>query len=157
MRNLFIIGCLTLLLAACGSDDNTPEPATSVTLDQANSVVLIAGAVDADSLAIAFRLANEDGLAITDAGSNFEVMYLGFPGEYDSSFDMPWHQAEQFVCVGGGVECGGDLIELEPGSYLFTPANLPELAQTMARLRYSIRVHGALASNTQELFDIPRS
>ncbi|SDI45558.1 hypothetical protein SAMN04488540_101449 [Ferrimonas sediminum] len=159
MRNQMIIGAVALLLSGCGSDsssgDGGAEVDPSVTLDQANSIVLTVDAAERESLTVRFSLADEDGLAITDAGHNLEIVYLGFPGDYDSSFAIPWHRAQQYLCGDNGSGCVGELKELQPGSYRFSPSIELEPEQMMPHLKFKIQVNGALASNPPELFDFP--
>ncbi|USD37122.1 hypothetical protein [Ferrimonas sp. SCSIO 43195] len=157
MRNQMIIGALALLLSGCGSDSNSGDGGVevdpSVTLDQATSIVLTVDAAERDSLTLKFRLADEEGVAIIDAGHNLEIVYLEFPGDYDSSFSIPWHRAQQYLCGDNGSGCAGELKELQPGSYKFTPSIEPEPDQWLPYLKFIIRVNGALASNPPQLFD----
>ncbi|SDJ28562.1 hypothetical protein SAMN04488540_106183 [Ferrimonas sediminum] len=156
MRKLLIVSSLSLLLIGCNSDnDDAVKPEPSITLDQASTIQLTVDSVDQDTLAISFSLADDQGLPITDAGTSYEVFYLGFPGEYDSSFAVPWHQAKQVSCSADSEACDGEMVEVSQGVYLFTPSSLPEFIESMETLKYAITIHGALASNTTEIHTLP--
>jgi|GEM_PF-3475911 len=163
MRKLLITASLALLLSACGSDDDVivdpiepvdPAP-TSVTLDQATSIDLAIGSVDAQSYAIAFTLADAEKLAITDAGSSFEVMYLGIPKEMASSFSIPWHNATRFSCDLEESDCANTLVEVSPGAYTFTPGKQLAFNKDTQTLKVSVRVAGALAQSQPEVITPP--
>lgn len=168
MRKLLITASLALLLSACGSDDDVsvepvepvdpvvpvepvdPAPA-SVTIDQANEIRVAIGSVDPQSFTIAFTLTDADSQAITDAGSDFEVMYLGMPVDVTSAFSMPWHNASKFGCDAEESDCIDTLVEVSPGSYTFTPASQPVFNMETQTLRLSVMVAGALAQSKPEI------
>lgn len=178
MRKLLITASLVLLLSACGSDDNAVEPVVvepddpvvvepddpvvvepddpvdpiiaSVTLDQASSVNLDISSVDADSYAITFTLTDDDKQAITDA-SSFEVMYLVMPKVNTASFNMPWHNATKFSCDVDESDCTGTLVEVDAGSYTFTPSEQLVFDKATQTLEVSLTVYGALAQTKPEI------
>lgn len=162
MRKLLIIASLALLLSACGSDDDVivdpvdvvvpVDPVlTSITLDQANSIDVTIGSVDAQNYTIAFTLADVDNQAITDASRSFEVMYLGMPKDNTSSFSMPWHRATKFSCNSGKSDCANTLVEVSPGVYTFTPSEQPVFDKETQNLKVSVRIFGALAQSKPEV------
>ncbi|RTR31271.1 hypothetical protein [Shewanella atlantica] len=165
MRKLLITASLALLLSACSSDDDVsvepidpvvpvepvdPAPA-SVTIDQANEIRVVIGSVDPQSFAIAFTLTDADSQVVTDAGSDFEIMYLSMPSAITSAFSMPWHNASKFGCDAEESDCIDTLVEVSPGSYTFTPASQPVFNMETQTLRLSVMVAGALAQSKPEI------
>ncbi|GAA4886177.1 hypothetical protein [Ferrimonas pelagia] len=102
---------------------------------------------------MAFQLRDQDGKAVRGA-SDDSVTYFGFGGEPTGAFQFPWHTNDQFGCCQDRPACLGDLRELSAGHYRFTPDQTPDLGEQVETLKLSIRVHGALASNTPDVIDI---
>ncbi|ADN74866.1 conserved hypothetical protein [Ferrimonas balearica DSM 9799] len=144
---------LTLALAACGSDDDSPAPPASVPIDEAQSLVLTLHSVGEDA-SVVFTLDNGAGLAVTGA-KDYAITYLGYPGAYDSAFDMPWHTSDRFGCGQLVPECLGELTETEPGRYQFMPDTAPQLGDRVDQYKLLVQVFGALATNAPEVVSPP--
>ncbi|MBY5922939.1 Spi family protease inhibitor [Ferrimonas balearica] len=144
---------LALTLAACGSDDDSPAPPTSVPIDEAQALVLTLHSLG-DDATVVFTLEDGAGLAVTGA-EDYAVTYLGYPGTYDTAFSMPWHTGERFGCGQLVPDCLGKLVEDEPGHYSFTPDRAPALGDRSETVKLLIQVFGAQASTPPEVLDPP--
>ncbi|WP_298444253.1 hypothetical protein [uncultured Ferrimonas sp.] len=153
---------LSVALAGCNDDDNDnstppppPEPPveTSVPADEATSMAVTVTAVDATTGAISFTLATADAKPIAKL-VNISVQYMGYPAadwqapRSESNFKLRWHQSHQISCDLDG--CDGALVEVQPGSYTFTPDQY-DWNNDVANYKYSMALAGALAQTSVDL------
>ncbi|MBY6188189.1 hypothetical protein KUV89_16340 [Marinobacter hydrocarbonoclasticus] len=150
---LMTAAALTLLLGACSSDDDSPAPPASVPIDEAQALELTLHSLAGDA-SVVFTLEDGAGLAVTGA-SDYAVTYLGYPGEYETAFSMPWHTGERMGCGQLVPECLGELTESEPGHYTFTPDQAPDLGDRSETVKLLIQVFGAQASTPPEVLVPP--
>ncbi|MCL2918944.1 hypothetical protein [Shewanella litorisediminis] len=158
----------TLLVGACGSDNDPQEPtipeppeppvAEVVHVDEANSIALEVVSFEPLSGAVEFTLKNEAGLAVTGA-SQYELIYFGLPPEENASRNPKawkrWHVSQSFRCGEDTSTCEGVLTEGNTkGRYLFEAQGLdwsqdaPE--GTLSRYRLAITLQGAKASSDMQ-------
>ncbi|MCL1073443.1 hypothetical protein [Shewanella dokdonensis] len=161
-QSLIIISALAAL-GGCGSDDNdtdvtpTPEP-SYVSINDATSLNIVVDKIDSTSKAVTFSLTTNDGAPVTDAGSNYTVMYLNIPGAQVSAFSIPWHKGVRFACSDSTDTCSGTLSATDTaGKYQFTPGSLEQLGTVAGQLKLAINISGALAETKTDLLDIPSS
>ncbi|MFQ6371168.1 hypothetical protein [Shewanella sp. YIC-542] len=160
-QGLIVMTALLALGGCGGSDDDnsavtppTPEP-TYVSINDATSLKVSVDGVDAVTKAITFSLSTDAGVAVTDAGANYSVMYLNFPEEQVSAFSIPWHNGVRFTCSEGN-DCSGTLAATETaGQYLFTPGSLEKLGDATGQLKLAINIAGTLAQAQTGLVEPP--
>lgn len=150
---LMMATAIAMALSACGSDNDSPAPPKGVPIDEAQALVLTLHSLG-DDANVVFSLEDGTGLAVTGA-ADYAVTYLGYPGEYQTAFAMPWHTGERFGCGQLVPECKGTLTETEPGRYTFTPDQAPALGDRAETVKLLIQVFGAQASTAPEVLEPP--
>ncbi|WP_372872002.1 hypothetical protein [Shewanella sp.] len=155
----------TLLLGACGSDNDSPEVtppeppvATTVHIDEAEALSLEVVSFEPQTGEVEFTLKDNNGLAVTEA-KQYELIYFGLPAEGKASNNPKawkrWHVTQSFACADIPANCEGVLTESNTkGRYLFRAQGLDWSQDapdgTLARYRLAITFHGAKASSDMQ-------
>ncbi|WP_025820749.1 hypothetical protein [Shewanella marina] len=155
LRQLTLMLATSLLITACGSDDDNSPSIPSIAVDQVTSIDLKMTQFDKLTGELNFSLADDKNMAISGATA-YHIFYIGKADPeatptYARSWKR-WHGTLQYHCqIDDAKACSGQLLETSPGQYSFTPENYDWAEQAnsnrVAHYQVAVKIIGKQTHN----------